>query len=179
MGNNQDADVTKDDAGLIGDLDIRRIVQLVEALDRSKLDTLQLDLGHFRLTLGKAGARIEPSSALKTMPGSSGGTTPKPTPPQPKASSPTPRRPARSSGTVEVRSPIMGIFYSKPDPGSPPFVSVGAKVDEGTTVALIEVMKVFQAVQAGAKGQIVEICVKEAETVAIDQTLFRIRPAKT
>ena len=171
--------MTEDDGGLIGDLEIRQIVQLVEAFDRSNLDTLQLDLGHFRLTLGKAGARIEPSSPLQMTSAPSAAATPKPIPPKPEASSPTPTSAAGAAGTVDVRSPIMGIFYSKPDPGSPPFVSLGAKVDEGTTVGLIEVMKVFNAVQAGANGSIAEICVKDGETVEIRQTLFRIRPAKT
>ena len=170
--------MTKDDRGLIGDLEIRQIVQLVDALDRSNLDTLQLDLGHFRLTLGKAGARIERSTQLQPK-SSSPAAAPVPATPPPKASSTPPIRPKGTPGTVEVRSPIMGIFYSKPDPGSPPFVSLGTKVDGGTTVGLIEVMKVFHAVQAGAEGKIAEICVKDAETVAIDQTLFRIHPAKT
>jgi acetyl-CoA carboxylase biotin carboxyl carrier protein len=160
--------VSKDDRGLIGDLEIRQIVKLVEALDRSNLDTLQLDLGHFRLTLGKAGARIESPDPL---PAASAAAAPPAAPAAVTVS-------AGAAGTVDVRAPIMGIFYSKPDPGSPPFVSVGAKVDEGTTVGLIEVMKVFNAVQAGASGSIAEICVKDAETVEIGQTLFRIRPAK-
>ena len=171
--------MTKDDRGLIGDLEIRQIVQLVEALGRSNLDTLQLDLGHFRLTLGKAGARMDLASDLQPTPPSSPTATPVPAAREPKTTSSHPARPKGAPGTVEVRSPIMGIFYSKPDPESPPFVSLGAKVNEGTTVGLIEVMKVFQSVQAGAEGQITEICVKDAETVAIDQTLFRIRPAKT
>jgi acetyl-CoA carboxylase biotin carboxyl carrier protein len=71
----------------------------------------------------------------------------------------------------------MGLFYAKPDPGSPPFVSVGSEVQEGTTVGLIEVMKVFNAVQAGAKGIVAEICIENGQTVEIGQTLFRIRPS--
>ena len=169
--------MTKDDRGLIGDLEIRQIMQLVEALGRSNLDTLQLDLGRFRLTLGKAGARLEPASPLQTTSAPSQAAAPKSANPQPKASTPTPANTAGAPGTVDVRSPIMGIFYSRPDPGSPPFVSLGTKVDKDTTVGLIEVMKVFHAVQAGIKGQVAEICVTDAETVAIDQPLLRIRPA--
>jgi acetyl-CoA carboxylase biotin carboxyl carrier protein len=81
------------------------------------------------------------------------------------------------TGTIEVPAPIMGLFYSRPDPSSPPFVSVGSEVHEGTTVGLIEVMKVFNAVQAGTMGVIAEICVEDAQTIEIGQTLFRIRPA--
>ena len=160
--------VTKEDRGLIGDLEIRQIVELVEALDRSSFDSLQLDFGHFRLTLGKGGAPTEPAKPIE-----SSAPAPKPAPP--------PRAAATQSGqadagTIDVRAPIMGLFYAKPDPGSPPFVSLGTQVHEGTTVGLIEVMKVFNAIQAGAQGAIVEICVENAETVEIGQTLFRIRP---
>jgi acetyl-CoA carboxylase biotin carboxyl carrier protein len=179
-------DVTKEGRGLIGDLEIRQIVQLIEALDRSGLDSLRIDLGHLRLTLGKGVAAIEPSSPLQGESASSVAPAPSsvtakaaalpPAPGQTRSAAAKP--PARGTvGTVDVRAPIMGLFYSKPDPGSPPFVSLGSEVQEGTTVGLIEVMKVFNAVQAGAKGVIAELCVKDAETVAIGQTLFRIRPA--
>jgi acetyl-CoA carboxylase biotin carboxyl carrier protein len=87
-----------------------------------------------------------------------------------------PSVPAAAADTIDVRSPIMGMFYSKPDPASPPFVSLGTEVVEGMTVGLVEVMKVFNAIQAGAKGTIVEVCVEDAETIEIGQTLFRIRP---
>jgi acetyl-CoA carboxylase biotin carboxyl carrier protein len=159
--------VTEEDRGLIGDLEIRQIIKLVEALDKSSLDSLQLDLGHLRLTLGKGGTPVEPlSAAVSPAPDAT-----------PRAAA---RQPAsRAAGTIDVPSPIMGLFYSKPDPGSRPFVSLGSEVHEGTTVGLIEVMKVFNAVQAGTKGVIVEICVKDAETVEMGQTLFRIRPAAT
>ena len=166
--------MTKEGRGLIGDLEIRQIVQLVEALDRSGLDSLQLDLGHLRLTLGKAGAAIEPSSPVQGTAAQTAAMPPAPAETPPAAAKPLA---GGAVGTVDVRAPIMGLFYSKPDPGSPPFVSLGSEVHEGTTVGLIEVMKVFNAVQAGAKGVITEICVKDAETIEIGQTLFRIRPA--
>lgn len=172
--------MTKDSQGLLSDLDVDRIIELVEALDRSNFDSLQLDVGRFRLTLGK-GAIGEPTASATAA--AIGDPSPSlapaasaaaPAPPAPKPAAPKPA-PASDPSLVEVRSPIMGLFYSRPDPGSPPFVAVGAAVEEGTTVGLIEVMKVFNAVQAGAKGVIAEICVEDAQTIDIGQTLFRIR----
>jgi acetyl-CoA carboxylase biotin carboxyl carrier protein len=64
----------------------------------------------------------------------------------------------------------------RPQPLSPLFVSLGTEVDEGATVGLVEVMKVFNAIRASAKGTIVEVCVEDDETIEIGQTLFRIRP---
>ena len=172
--------MVRDGEDVLKNLDIKQIVGLIEALDRSNFDSLQLDVGHFRLTLGKG----EPASVLPgemapapaapkiSMPAPAATAQPKPAP------TPKPSKPAANmAGTVEVPSPIMGLFYSRPDPSSPPFVSLGGEVDEETTVGLIEVMKVFNAVQAGTKGTVVEICVQDAQTIEIGQTLFRIRPA--
>src|SRR5690242_9406683 len=50
--------MTKESAGTISDLDLRQIISLVEALDRSNLDSMQLDVGQFRLSLGKSGAPV-------------------------------------------------------------------------------------------------------------------------
>jgi acetyl-CoA carboxylase biotin carboxyl carrier protein len=56
-------------------------------------------------------------------------------------------------------------------------VTVGSQVNEDTTVALIEVMKTFNAIPAGRRGTIVEVCVQNAQMVEFAQVLFRIRPA--
>jgi acetyl-CoA carboxylase biotin carboxyl carrier protein len=71
----------------------------------------------------------------------------------------------------------MGMFYPQPEPGSPPFVSLGSQVKEDTTVCLIEVMKTFNAMTAGVKGVITEICVQNAQLVEYGQVLFRVRPS--
>src|SRR5690606_3158034 len=81
-----------------------------------------------------------------------------------------------SSGLVEITAPTMGIFYAQPEPGKPPFVTVGALVEESTTVALVEVMKTFHAVAAGVRGTVAEVCVSDAEFVEFGQVLFRVDP---
>jgi acetyl-CoA carboxylase biotin carboxyl carrier protein len=175
--------LNNDDSGLISDIHFRQIIALIEALDRSDFDSLQLDAGHFRLTLGK---RTESAAQLGVTELRSAAPAPVQASQVPAAARPAQhiekqtreKRSGPTSGTdtIDVCSPIMGMFYSKPDPASPPFVSVGTEVDEGTTVGLVEVMKVFNAIPAGAKGTIVEVCVEDAETIEIGQTLFRIRP---
>ena len=71
----------------------------------------------------------------------------------------------------------MGRFYAKPEPGAAPFVSVGAEVNPDTTVALIEVMKVFTAIRAGVHGVVTEVCVQNEQYIEYGQILFRVRPA--
>lgn len=82
----------------------------------------------------------------------------------------------KEDGLMPVKAPLLGIFYRSPEPGAPPFVEVGTYVTEGTTVCVIELMKLFNAVKAGVKGRIAKICVENAQMVEYQQTLFLIEP---
>ena len=168
--------------GPLSDDDVRQIALLIETLDRSSLDFLQLELGGMKLTIGKGeipvtAAPIAPprATAPPSAPAASAPVSdavPQPVPAAEAAS------PAEDDGAVAIVAPIMGRFYARPDPGSDPFVSVGSEVSEDTTVALIEVMKVFNAVPAGVRGVITAICVQDTELVEYGQVMFRLRPAE-
>jgi acetyl-CoA carboxylase biotin carboxyl carrier protein len=80
------------------------------------------------------------------------------------------------SDHLEVRTPLLGIFYRTPQPGAPPFVEVGDRVEPDTTVAIIEAMKVFTAVAAGVSGVITEVLASDRKLVEFDQVLFRVAP---
>lgn len=71
----------------------------------------------------------------------------------------------------EVVSPIPGIFYRKPDPDSPEYVKSGQQVDADDTVGLVEVMKSFHPVQAGAAGTVVEYAAETEDVVDAGQAL--------
>jgi len=95
-----------------------------------------------------------------------------------KASLPVETPPAASgeNAAVYIQAPMVGTFYVAPEPGAPPFVEVGARVEPETTVGLIEVMKVFNAVKAGVRGVLVERLVQDGQFVEYGQPLFRVRP---
>jgi len=67
------------------------------------------------------------------------------------------------------------LFYAQSEPGAPPYVKVGDQVEEKTTVGLIEVMKVYSAIHAGVKGEIVDIHVEDAQLVEYGQPLFSVK----
>ncbi|MET0189340.1 MAG: acetyl-CoA carboxylase [Pseudonocardia sediminis] len=69
----------------------------------------------------------------------------------------------------EVVSPIPGVFYRRPDPGSPPFAEDGATVSEDQSVGLVEVMKSFHQIPAGAAGTLVEFLVDDEAEVDAGQ----------
>jgi acetyl-CoA carboxylase biotin carboxyl carrier protein len=80
------------------------------------------------------------------------------------------------AGLVAVTSPMVGTFYASPNPDSPAFVSVGSKVSAGTTVCLVEAMKVFNEIKAESSGTIERVLVQSGAAVEYGQKLFLIRP---
>ena len=72
----------------------------------------------------------------------------------------------------EVTAPMPGTFYRRPNPDESPFVEVGDTVSAGDTVCIIEVMKQFSEVAAGADGVISDIKVDNEAAVKAGQVLF-------
>ena len=79
-------------------------------------------------------------------------------------------------GLVAVRSPMVGTPYRRPAPDEPPFVEVGTRVEKGTPLCLIEVMKLYTTIEAPSAGVIVAIYADDATLVEFDQILFSISP---
>lgn len=175
----------------LSDEDVRQIALLVETLDRSTFDYLQVDVGDLKVTIGK-GTQVPGMAAAPAAPAPAASPSvaapPVKAPEAASAAAPAaPPAPAQADtrkdtaqdGTVTIVAPLMGRFYAKPEPGAAPFVSVGAEVNPDSTVGLIEVMKVFTAVRAGVSGVVTEICVQDAEFIEYGHVLFRVRPAAT
>ena len=78
---------------------------------------------------------------------------------------------------VEIRSPLLGIFYRAPAPDRPPFVEVGDLIEEGQTVAVVEAMKVINDITAEVGGRIIEICVENGTLVNEGDLLMRAERA--
>ncbi len=77
-----------------------------------------------------------------------------------------------------VKSPIVGTFYSAPNPGADPFTKVGAKVDEGTVLAIIEAMKLMNEIESDVAGEVVQIFVENGSPVEYGEPLFGIRTGR-
>ena len=85
--------------------------------------------------------------------------------------------PADTTGLVAIESPMVGTFYSAPNPDTPAFVNVGASVGPESTVCLIEAMKVFNEIKAEVTGTIERILVNNGDAVEFGQKLYLVRPA--
>jgi len=77
-----------------------------------------------------------------------------------------------------VRSPIVGTFYESPSPGSPPFVTIGDKVNVGQVLCIVEAMKLMNEIESDVAGELVKKLVSNGQPIEYGQELFAIRAAK-
>ncbi len=74
-----------------------------------------------------------------------------------------------------VKSPMVGTFYLKPSPTENPYVEIGQTVKKGETLCIIEAMKLMNEIESEYAGEILEILVKDGETVEYGTELFRMK----
>jgi len=75
---------------------------------------------------------------------------------------------------VEIKSPMVGTFYSKPAPDKADYVKAGSKVKPDSIVCKLEAMKLFNDLPAECTGAIAEVCVKNGQAVDFGTVLFRV-----
>jgi oxaloacetate decarboxylase alpha subunit len=77
---------------------------------------------------------------------------------------------------IHVRSPMVGTFYRSSSPGAEPYVKEGDEVEEGQTLCIIEVMKLFNEIRSPAAGIVKRICVENGAGVEYEEVLMEIEP---
>lgn len=82
----------------------------------------------------------------------------------------------RTAGLHKIVSPMVGTFYIASAPGAAPYVNVGDRVNEKTTVCIVEAMKLMNPIEAEVKGEIVEVLVENGQLVEYGQALFLVKP---
>jgi acetyl-CoA carboxylase biotin carboxyl carrier protein len=146
--------------------DVAEIMRMVE---QSTFDELTLELDGIKLCLRRGAAAPLPSSASAPALSSQSATVARTEPAAPVQS--------LDPNVRDVTSPLLGTFYRAPKPGAPPFVEIGATVEEDTIVAIVEVMKLMNAVRAGVRGTVTEIRASDGALVEYGETLLRVRRA--
>jgi acetyl-CoA carboxylase biotin carboxyl carrier protein len=82
--------------------------------------------------------------------------------------------PTDGPNIVIIRSPMVGTYYSRPNPGAEPFVKVNDHVEPETTVCIVEAMKMFNEIPAEVRGKIVAVLVDDEEPVDHGKPLFKV-----
>ena len=161
------------------DPEVQRIEQLLEFMTKHNLEEFEYSRGdlHIRLRKPATGMVLAAPRAIADpeIIVSSAGSATTPTAPQAAAAA----AEARATEDLHlVKSPIVGTFYGSPSPGSEPFVKVGAFVETGQTLCIVEAMKLMNEIESDETGEIVRIFVDNGQPVEYGQPLFGIRPSR-
>ncbi len=148
---------------------LKELVKLMVENDLTELD-LQDEKETVTLKRGHNGVPVVHQAPAYAAPQAAG--------PAPAASAAAPAKtPDPTAGQVMIESPMVGTFYSAPNPDAAPFVKIGQNVTADTVVCLIEAMKVFNEIKAEKSGVIEQIMVKTGQAVEFGQKLFAVRPS--
>lgn len=142
---------------------IDEIRELAAIMRESGLSAIEIDECGAHIKLERAGAVAA---------------TPAPAP-APALPAPAPEAPRAGGGVdfndvVEVKSPLVGVFYAAPSPDSEPYVKVGDHVKKGDVLCIVEAMKLMNEITATQDGEVVDICAQSGSVVEYGQTLFKL-----
>ncbi|WP_353266359.1 acetyl-CoA carboxylase biotin carboxyl carrier protein [Gemmatimonas sp.] len=163
-------------------IDLRYVKKLIEMLDGSTVDSIEIssDKG-MKLRISKS-PQQRGVTVAQAMPAPMPMAAPAVLPAAPAArpaeegGTATPKAEAPKSAALEIKSPMVGTFYTAPEPGAKPYVSVGDRISKGQIVCIIEAMKIMNELESEFDGVVREINVSDAHPVEYGQVLYRIDP---
>jgi acetyl-CoA carboxylase biotin carboxyl carrier protein len=176
--------------GLTYELTYKDVVDIMKIIDESICRELHLEIGDFKLDLVKGHPGAVPAANSHGGAGAAGGKVnaadqaaavrnvdiaPEKTEERPDAAV-TQRKVSGDASSIEIITPLEGVFYRAPAPGAPPFVEAGGTVEAGDQVAIVEVMKLMNSIKAPRKGIIREILVQNEKVVKMGQVLMILDP---
>jgi acetyl-CoA carboxylase biotin carboxyl carrier protein len=153
--------------------DVRKIRRLVELMKEHDLSEIDLQQGEVRIQIRRAGTNVHPVIASAPAPQLSHPALPAAGPPAPESEASVASEP-KVAGIALIKSPMVGTFYTAPDPDSPPYVKVGDHVGPETTVCIVEAMKVFNQIPAEISGRIIAVLAENGAPVEFGQPLFKV-----
>ena len=152
-------------------MDIRKVKKLIELLEASSVDEIEIKEGEESVRISRNKAASIAMAAPVAAP-----TMPAPLAPAPAAPAPVPAAPeaAAPSTANAVTSPMVGTFYRSPSPDAPAFVEVGQSVRAGDVLCIVEAMKMMNQIEADRAGTVTAIHAENGEPVEFDQPLITV-----
>ncbi|CAM3538325.1 acetyl-CoA carboxylase biotin carboxyl carrier protein [Parendozoicomonas haliclonae] len=152
-------------------MDIRKVKKLIELLEESGIDELEIHEGEESVRISRHSSRAAaPVPQAYAVPPAA---QPTPAAAQPVQAAEAPAADPAMTGH-QILSPMVGTFYRSPSPSSPAFVEVGHSVKEGDLLCIVEAMKMMNQIKADKSGKIEAILVENGAPVEYDQPLFTI-----
>ena len=147
-------------------MDIRKVKKLIEMLENSNLEEIEIQEGEESVRLVKSHGslqNIQPQSIVL------------PQEAQPEVMEQEIESPeAATRDSNSINSPMVGTFYASASPGAKPFISVGDIVSEGDVVCIVEAMKMMNEIKSEYSGTVLAVNVENAEPVEYGQSLFEL-----
>lgn len=144
-------------------MDIRKIKTLIEMLEASELNEIEVTQGEESVRIKKSVGGANTISSEKSINLNNNN-----------LSADVPTKDSKYIEGKEIKSPIVGTFYRKPSPNKEPFVNVGDIVAKGDVLCIIEAMKNMNEIKSDFSGKVVSIEVDDAQPVEFGQTIIVI-----
>jgi acetyl-CoA carboxylase biotin carboxyl carrier protein len=166
-------------------IDLRYVKKLIEMLDESSVDSIEIssDKG-MKIRLSKTPTQRGVMSVGAPVALSAAAPAPAPVAPSPigaeaaaiAAAATAARTEETRAAYLEVKSPMVGTYYSAPEPGAKQYVNVGDRISKGQILCIIEAMKIMNEIESEYDGVVREVLLDNAQPVEYGQVLFRIDP---
>ncbi|HTP45026.1 MAG TPA: acetyl-CoA carboxylase biotin carboxyl carrier protein [Candidatus Acidoferrum sp.] len=161
-------------AGSPRGVDFVEVERLLAFMEKHGLEEFEYERDGVRVRLKKPSVQLVTSSHVQHAPLHGAGTHSAPS-----SHAPAPSEAASTQKGEElhvIKSPIVGTFYSAASPGADPFVTIGARVDSGQVLCIIEAMKLMNEIESDVSGEVVKIFAENGQPVEYGEPLFGIRP---
>jgi acetyl-CoA carboxylase biotin carboxyl carrier protein len=145
-------------------MDIRKVKKLIEMLESSELEVIEIQEGEESVRLVKKQTETVVTQNLA----------------DPVTEKTVIRHSQEALSTIKaaegevITSPMVGTFYASPSPGAKPFISVGDEIQEGDVVCIVEAMKMMNEIKSDFSGKVTSVLVENSEPVEFGQALFTL-----
>lgn len=154
-------------------IELRKLKEMIRLMKEYDLSELDIRDEAEQVTIKRANGQTVVAAPVEAVaPVAAPAAAPAPAP----AAEGAPAAPAEDDSLVEITSPMVGTFYSAPDPESDPYVKVGSEVGPDSVVCLVEAMKVYNEIKAEVSGTVERVLVGNGDTVEFGQPLYKVRP---
>ncbi len=160
-------------------MDLKEIQNLIKFVSNSGVAEVKLETGEIKITIRTTLEGNSPDITYVQQAPMQQAIPQVAAPVAPAAVPATPAAPAADDNAkyVTIKSPMIGTFYRKPAPDKAPFAEVGATINKGDVLCVVEAMKLFNEIESEVSGKIVKILVDDMSPVEFDQPLFLVDPS--
>ena len=145
-------------------MNLKEIKEVIQLMNENALSEIEIEKEGLKIRLKKgAGGAMEPMIMHEVRHAASAS-----------RAAESAAKEAAPPKSAQVKSPMVGTFYAAPAPDAAPFVQIGAQVEVGQVICIIEAMKLMNEIKSEVRGKIVEVLAHNGDPVEFGQPLFLV-----